>query len=99
MIDLARDDLISIDQARELWPGPVKPCWYTVFRAHKCGLRGECLETVKVGCALYTTEACVRDFLERTCRIKLPLNGARAKGKAKRRSVRRAKRVLDKAGI
>jgi len=65
MINIHTDHLIDFDQAATLFPESHRPNAGTVARWASRGCRGEVLASVLLGWRRLTTEAAVRDFMDR----------------------------------
>ena len=67
MVDRNRERLLTLDQARRLFPGrdgnPV--CYRTVWRWVRTGLRGVRLETIRMGQRHVTSEQAIDRFIAR----------------------------------
>lgn len=101
-IDLRRDKLIKYKELAPLVPRPKDkkpPNTGSIFRWYRSGVDGIYLELVFVNGQLYGTEKALFEFLDKVsaARISKPFTTAKAKGKASAR--KRAKRVLDRAGV
>lgn len=99
MVDLTKpEDFIDVKAARQLFPGR-KPHVHTVLRYCRHGVAGILLDSIKWNGTVLTTPAAVIEFLQAigTRHQIKPQTAQPAKSKADAR--RRAKRVLDKAGV
>lgn len=88
MIDTAKEKLITIKDARKLFP--VRPSLSTVFRWLNKGTRGVKLESVRIGGRRYTTAEAIDRFIDAQQR-----EPSARKSRRRDQSLADAKRLLD----
>jgi Protein of unknown function (DUF1580). len=98
MIDLDREELLSISAAARQCPG--RPHVATVWRWAETGVKGIRLETVQVGGRRFTSAEAIRRFIERTTAAAVgPAAEPPRTPAARQRAIAAAKAELAKAGI
>ncbi len=94
MIDMQTEELLTLEQARRLFPRPPHPS--TLWRWVLEGVRGAKLETLVAGGRRYTSREAIGRFVVRTTRLsgtEAPLSSSR------RRARERAERILREERI
>lgn len=92
MIDLDKETLLTVKQARAVLPN--RPSINTIYRWFWKGVRGIKLDSIRVGGRIFTTkEACDR-FIHASSRM--PTEEERF---AERDAIRNARQFLDMSGI
>ena len=99
MVNIDTEELLHVpSEAAKVFPG--RPNSSTIWRWHKCGIKGIRLETIVVGGRRYTSREAIGRFIERTTRAADGSHAHQAATPARRkREIERAERELDAAGI
>ena len=99
MIDINAEDVLTLRDAAKVLPRRRrgrKPHLSTLVRWSICGIRGVRLETIRVGGTLCTSREAHQRFCER---LSSPHESPSRPSATRQRSVQKAKKELDDAGI
>ncbi len=108
MKTLSIDDtgLLTLDEARELFPETARPTLQTLFRWCAEGCRGIKLKYLRAGKRMLTSKAAMNEFIEalgkkdeETLHSGIRMNRAPRRSARRERDIEHAKKTLVRAGI